>query len=45
MNFIFFIPITSSNVSYGLPVMLKRVSPGLSSPNKVTVKACVPDIN
>ena len=39
------IPITSSNVSYGLPVILNKVSPGLNSANNVTVKACVPDIN
>ena len=39
------IPITSSNVSYGLPVMLSNVSPGLSNENSATVKAWVPEIN
>ena len=39
------IPIISSSVSYGLPVILRNVSPGLNNPNKVTVSACVPDIN
>ena len=40
-----FIPITSCNVSYGSPVMYSSLSLGLNSPNNVTVKACVPDIN
>ena len=33
------IPITSCNVSYGVPVIESNVSFGLNSPNKVTVKA------
>ena len=33
------IPITSSNVSYGFPVILKSKSLGLKSPKKQTVKA------
>ena len=33
------IPITSSIVSYGLPLMLNNVSPGLNSPNNVTFNA------
>ena len=33
------IPITSSNVSYGFPVILSNKSPGLNRPNNVTVKA------
>ena len=41
----FLIPITSSKVSYGFPVIERSVSPGLKSPKKVAVKAWVPDIN
>ena len=33
------IPITSSNVSYGLPLILNKVSFGLSKANKHTFKA------
>ena len=40
-----FIPITSSKVSYGLPVIDNKVSPGLKRPKKVVVKAWVPEIN
>lgn len=39
------IPITVWSVSYGSPVILSIVSPGLSNADNVTDNACVPEIS
>ncbi len=40
-----FIPITSCNVSYGVPVIDNNMSFGLNNAKNAVDKACDPDIN